>query len=275
MRLLMRMRLPFLLLVSMLMSVTACSVEPDAEVVDNAKNSVDVNSDIAIASALYLDRRTPDGFYQEDYPDDLFTSLSHVKNTTILAPGDRAGLSVYELSSNDFVEAMSWDEQATAYQPLYSQLVDTIETDLYYQFTRVNPDLPEFIDISRVFKASAIDRSGVDRSDEEAEYQGKITLAVITAIDIKRVVEYLWTFSFSNNYSNAVLESYTTETENDFVHIMKQAKINFSHSEDCDTVEINEVRYAVAKDSGLIWRDKVLLRSFLAKRNGSLVEVCK
>ncbi len=259
-----------LLLLSITLFTSACT-EGDTAV--ESKTAEDNN--LLVAKALYFDKRTPDDFYHEESSDNLFASISHVKNIGILPIDNRTGLSVYELSSNDFVEAMTWDEQATTYQPLYSQLVDNTETELYYQFTRVNPDLPEFIDISRVFKAAVLDRSGVDRSDDAGEYQGKITLTDIRSTDVKQVVEYLWMFSFSNNYSNAVLESYTTETEDEFIHTMKQAKINFSYNDNCDAIELYEVRYSIAKESGLIWRDKTLMDTFSTKRSGVSVELCK
>ena len=229
-----------LLLFSVSYLLTACSSSVDD--VTSTSNALGDNN-LLIANALYFDKRIPDDFYHEVSSDDFFSSISHVKNTGILPPNGRNGLSVYELSSDDFVEAMAWDEQATAYQSLYSQLVDNSETKLYYQFTRVNPDLPEFKDISRVFKADVLDRRGVNRNEEDGEYQGKITLTNMTAVDIKQLVEYLWMFSYSNNYSNAVLESYTNETVDEFIHTMKQAKINFSFNESCDEIELHEIRY--------------------------------
>ena len=189
---LMQMRRFLLLLISTTFFVTACG-----STTATTEETV-ANNDLLTAKALYFDKRTPDDFYHEESSSDLFASISHVKNIGILPLDNRSGLSVYELSSDDFVEAMTWDEQATVYQPLYSQLVANSETDLYYQFTRVNPDLPEFVDISRVFKADILNRAGVDRSDEDGEYQGKITLTDMTAAAVKQVVEYLWMFSFSN-----------------------------------------------------------------------------
>lgn len=260
-----------LLLFSVTYLLTACS---SAEEVNDTSTAAEGNN-LLIAEALYFDKRIPDDFYREASSDDSFASISHVKNTGILPLNGRNGISVYELSSDDFTEAMTWDEQATTYQPLYSQLVDNSETKLYYQFTRVNPDLPEFKDISRVFKADMLDRRGVNRNEEDGEYQGKITLTDMTAVDIKQLVEYLWMFSYSNNYSNAVLESYTSETVDEFIHTMKQAKIDFSHDGSCDEIELYEIRYSINKASGLIWKDKQLLNTFNTKRSGVMVEVCE
>lgn len=253
--------------------LAACGSVTDTAV-DNNSSAGEI-SDMTIASALYFDERTPEGFYKEAFQDDVFYSISHVKNTSLLPLVDRAGLPVHELASDDFVEAMAWSDKAAEYQQSYEQLADNAETMLYYQFTRFNPDSPQFINMHRVFKASVLDRSGVDRSDEDSEYKGRITVTGLTAETVKLIVEYLWMFTLSNNYRNAVLESYTTETDDEFVHIMKQARLDFSYSESCDTVEVYDIRYTVPKDSGFIWKDKSLAQTFSAKRTGSYLEICK
>ena len=96
----------------------------------------------------------------------------------------------------------------------------------------------------------------------------------LTAENVKFIIEYLWTFTLSNNFSNAVVESYTTETDSEFVHIMEQARLDLSHSESCDQVKLYEMRYTVPKDSGFIWKEKVLMREFSAKRSGDYLEIC-
>jgi len=240
----------------------------------SAGNSAE-STEMVIANALYFDKRTPADFYKENFQDDTFYSVSHVKNTSLLPVVDRAGLAVHELASNDFTEAMTWSDKAAEYQPSYQQLADNTETKLYFQFTRFDPASPQFINMHRVFKASVLDRNGVDRSDENASYKGRITMSNPTAADIKLIIEYLWMFTLSNNYRNAVLESYTTETDTEFVHIMKQARLNLNYSGGCDDVEVYEVRYRVPKDSGFIWKEKVLTETFSAKRTDSYLEICQ
>lgn len=233
------------------------------------------STEMVIANALYFDKRTPANFYKENFQNDTFYSVSHVKNTSLLPVPDRTGLAVHELASNDFTEAMTWSDKAAEYQPSYQQLAANSETMLYYQFTRFDPAAPQFTNIHRVFKASVLDRNGVDRSDENASYKGRITMPNPTAADVKLIVEYLWMFTLSNNYRNAVLESYTTETDTAFVHIMKQARLNLNYNGGCDDVKVYEVRYTVAKDSGFIWKEKVLIDSFSAKRTDSYLEICQ
>ncbi len=232
------------------------------------------STDMVIASALYFDKRTPADFYREDFQDEAFYSVSHVKNTSLLPLVDRTGLTVHELASNDFVEAMTWSNKAAEYQQSYQQLAANTETMLYFQFTRFDPASPQFANLHRVFKASVLDRNGVDRNDESASYKGRITLPNPTAADIKLIIEYLWMFTLDNNYRNAVLESYTTETDSEFVHIMKQARLNLNYTGGCDDVEVYEVRYKIPKDSGFIWKEKTLVDRFSAKRTDSYLEIC-
>jgi hypothetical protein len=126
----------------------------------------------------------------------------------------------------------------------------------------------------RVFKANVLDRNGVDRSDEDGEYKGRITAADITSDKVKEILEYLWMFTLSNNYRNAVLDSYTTEKADTFVHIMNQARLNFSNNENCDTIEVYEIHYTIPKASGFIWKDKTLTHTFSTKRVGNRIEIC-
>jgi len=254
------------------LSLVACSVATDDKSLNSSIADTALSREMMISTSLYFDERVPEGFYQGNYADDLFVSISHVKNIDLTI---NDGLPVYELASNDFVEAMDWDEQAVETKGFYEQLVDVNETDLYYQFTRTNPDFPELIHLSRVFRTDMLDRSGVDRSDENGGYKGRITVVDISATDVQFIVEYLWMFTFSNNYRNAILESYTSETVDEFVHIMEHAKLDFSYDESCDTVELYQIRYTVPKASGLIWRDKQFIRSFSTKLTDGQIEICE
>ncbi len=245
-----------------------------AEAPGSNTSSADSAFNMKIARALYFDLKTPAGFYQEDVQDAASYSISHIKNTSLLPVVDRDESSSYELSSDDFAEALAWSDQAAEYQLSHKQLIDNTETWLYHQFTRFDPDSPQFIHLHRVFKSSMLDRNGVIRSDEDSSYKGRITMLDMTAEKVKFIIEYLWTFTLSNNFSNAVVESYTIETDSAFVHIMEQARLDLSHSESCDQVKLFEMRYTVAKDSGFIWKEKVLMREFSAKRIGDYLEIC-
>lgn len=265
----------FFMCLSILINVTSlssCGVSSEVSGANVPSSSLNVSNEMVIANVLYSDIRTPDDFYQEVETAGTFGSISHVKNINLLI---NDGLPDYELTSNDFVEAMDWDEQAAASQVLYDQLVDVSQTDLYFQFTRVNPTFPEILHSSRVFKADILDRFGVDSADEESVFKGRITKVGVTAADVKLIVEYLWMFTFSNNYRNAIVESYTVEGINEFIHTMTQAELNFSYSQSCDTIDLYEVSYTVSKATGNITRDKVLDSTFNAKLTNGVIDICQ
>lgn len=259
-----------------LVTLTLSSCNSTTDTQDTSSNSANAatTSDMAIAKALYFNERTPEDFYHEDFLEDAFYSVSHVKNVDLLPYNARAGLAEHELASNDFNEAMGWVEQAAGYLQPYNQLVDNSETSMYYQFTRVDPASPLFIHIYRVFKANVLDRNGVDRSDEDGEYKGRITSAEITGEKVKLIMEYLWLFTFSNNYYNTVLDSYTTETADSFVHTMNQARLTISNNDNCDMIEVYEIRYTIPKISGYVWKDKTLTHTFSTRRVGDRIENC-
>jgi hypothetical protein len=248
--------------------LSACGSTEAPVPTSSSVNAGEIN-DLAIANAVYFDERTPDDFYHEELQDDAFYSISNVKNVDLLPIVNRGGLPAYELVSDDYVEAMGWSEQAAGYDVTYKQLVDNNETMLYQQFTRVDPASPEFIQLHRVIKASVLDRTGVDDY-----YKGRITIADMTAAQVKLILEYLWTFTYDNNTGNAVLLSDTTETDDEFIHIMQQARLHMSYTESCDTIEVYDIRYTVEKASGFIWKNEVLTSVISAKRSGDRIEIC-
>lgn len=253
--------------------LSACGSDPGSgsDSLSKDKNTISstATTDIAIATALYFDQRTPDDFYKEEYQDGRFHTANHVRNIDLIPIADRPGVSVYELTSDNFNEAMNWSEQSAAFQDSYKQLVDNSETLLYHQFTRVDLATPQFVHLNRVLKASALNRNGVNDS-----YKGRITLANMTAADVKLIIEYLWTFTIDNNYGNAVLSTSITETADEFVYVMQQARLTSSFDDSCDAIEIYDVHYTVPKASGFIWRTKVLMREIFTKRSGDFLEVC-
>ncbi|MDT8452006.1 MAG: hypothetical protein RQ936_04575 [Gammaproteobacteria bacterium] len=236
--------------------------------------SLYADADRAILQAVYFDIRIPAGFYTETYADSgTYYSISNVKNDELLPVADRLGIVRYELSSNDFTEALAWSEQAASHLPVYKQLVDNSDTDLYFEFLRVDLNNPQFVHKSRVLKTSALDRSGIDLNQPDS-YQGKIGADMLTAKSVKMILEYLWTFSFSNNTGSAVLSSNTIETETSYIHTMEEAKLTTRSAEQCDTVAVFKTTYTVQKASGDIWKEQQVIKEISSKYSGSEFEIC-
>lgn len=246
-----------------------------SEVKDVAAKTA-TNVDQSIMQALYFDQRTPDDFYQLSFDEANFSSLAHVKNIDILVPADRLNLAIYELSSNDFAQALAWSEAAENLLPVYRDLVDTRETDLYFEFTRVNMAAPETSHFSRVFKLSALDRSGVDRrvAADDRVNLGVMPPSSVTVSQVKAVVEYLWLFSSHNNYGYAVLSSDVQEQANTVVYNMREARLAFAYTASCDRTRLYEVLYVVDKATGSITRSVSEQRTFLSQRNGDQLSLC-
>ncbi len=249
--------------------LTACSGGSGSDSEERAAITNASAVDMNIATALYYDQRTPEGFYKEAYQGDQFYLANHVKNIDLLPLADRQGVTVFELTSDDFIEAMDWSEQSATLQSTYKQMVANSETLLYHQFTRVDPATPQFVHLNRVLKASVLDRNGVTDT-----YRGRITLASMNADDVKLIIEYLWTFTINNNYGTAVISSAINETVNDFEYVMQQARLNSHFDGSCDTIDIYDVRYTVSKASGFILKNETLQREISAKRTGNFLEIC-
>lgn len=258
--------------------LTACGGGGDDQSSNNGvsiENKPSVGSDDSdILKAVYFDVRTPDGFYSEVYADsDVYYSISHVKNVEVLSVESSQDSERFELSSDDFFEALEWSEQAAQNFPVYKQMVDSRETDLYFEFERVDINNPQFVHLSRVLKKSVIDRSGVDL-DESNSYQGNITATNLNSNQVKMIIEYFWMFSFSNNTGNAVIESTLIETDTSYINTMVEAKLITRSADQCDTVEVYETSYEVQKDTGDIWKNKEMIREISSKRQGDLVVAC-
>jgi len=250
--------------------ITACGGGTPAS--DLQANSYK-GSDYEIITKVYTDQRTPDGFYQESLPDTWYT-IRQLKNTDLLEGVVPSSTPVYELGTDDFTEALNWSETIALQQAVYEQLVDTTETDQYFQFTRFSPGTPDYTHYSRVFKSSSLDRSGYDLGNPGI-YLGMITWQPLTAEQVKYVIEYLWTFTFNNNYGNAVLESYTEETDSEFIHTMTEARLTMDYADNCDTIQIFESQYSVQKTDGMIFQVEYLIREIYSERIGNDYQVCE
>lgn len=250
-------------------SVTQQDASPD----ELASTSLSNWSDRDIAEAIYTDQRTPEDFYQLKVAGDAYYTTYQLKNTDLLAPADRDGMPVYELSTDDFSQALQWVETAAQNRPVYKQLVDSTETDLYFQFSRVDLTNPQFVDNYRVFKSSALDRSGVDITNPGA-FQGTITKDPLSTALVKTIDEYLWTFSYANNYGTAVLQSTVTEYNNAFTHTIMEARLEPAFDGGCDTITVVTITNNVDKTTGNINRQEEPIRTLYAQRDQYGFQLC-
>jgi hypothetical protein len=223
-----------------------------------------------IMAAIYLNKRVPDDFYRENDPDpNTFESIRHIRNIDIAA--QPANTPVYELCADNFGEALQWSEDAGN---ILGDLVDTAEANLFFEFVRVPSSRPEFRNIQRVYKCEVLDRSLVD-TNEPDEHMGFYNQTPQTALQVKEILEYLWTFSFLNNYGNAVLTSQTLENPQEFLHTLHQARLQTGMNGECDLIEVYATVYTVDKNTGNITFVENKIDEFEATFNGFAASLCE
>jgi hypothetical protein len=255
--------------------LTACSVENDE--LNPSESAATVTEDVnyAIAVALYTDQWIPDDFYHNEMLDDTaFYVTYHVKNTDLVPVYDRTGMAVYELSTDDYSQALDWANTAAVYRPVYKSIVDHTETDLYFQFFRVDAANRLIVDLVRVFKRRALDRTGVDRTKPEESYQGTIKPDVLSPDFTKTVDEYLWSFTIANNYGTFIISSEITEYVSAYIHSLLEARLEWESEDTCDRISIYELVYQIDKDTGDIHKEEHFVRQFFARRADVGYEIC-
>lgn len=262
--------------------LTACG-GPASDALTESSSAVVKDNTVTLLQAVYFDQRTPEGFYpvqpQNSAAQEGFYSVSHIKSTDILPLANRNGQAVYELSATDFATALALSESAEQYLPVYQQLVDVNETVLYYEFTRVDMSQPDILHYQRVFKSDMIDRSGTDRLQEESlSWSGLLAtmpLSAVSAANLQMIVEYLWAFSTSNNYGNAVFAPSITENADTVTYQVQQARLSQRFNGSCDEVTVIEIQYTLNKVTGEIIRSVAPGYQLMSRRDGSQVALCQ
>lgn len=247
---------------------------PDAEnttTLADGSASVDFLDAGNILTAVYLNRRTPDGFYSEPQPDPgVFEAVRHIKNHDVLDPGDiMPDTPDFELCASTFTEALDWSETAAGTS---GDLVDNRDDPLYYEFIRVNLATPHILTRQRVYKCSMLDRSSIDINNPDNRL-GLYTEIPPTGAGFKRAMEYLWTFSFRNNYGNAVLNSTSDDTIGHFHQTFHQAIMTpATVPGGCDTITIFETNHLVEKASGEVTVFETVINTLQARFQEGLIE---
>ncbi len=202
-----------------------------------------------VAGRIYRDERFPVDFTFPEFWDDSPNIITaHVKSTDVLLFAKMPEIPAFEMSTDSWQEAITWSEEAAQKLPVYYDLVDLKETDMYFELIRMNPELPDMHYHSLVFKDSFIDRSGVDL-DNPGPHRGYISLKFLTSGYVDSVIEHLFLSSGHNQYGYAVLEERTEELDEEFRHTMIEAELG-SGSGSCDTIRVFELVHHISKITG-------------------------
>lgn len=250
------------------------SVDPGNPQQVNATGT-DADSAQDIVESIYTNRRTPDGFYTEPQPDPgIFQIITHIRNVDIMPPGDDSdAVTHYELCADDFSQAMDWSTASTAG---LGDLVDNSEHSLYYQFNYVSAAAPEQSNLRRIYKCGMVDRSSVDIRAPD-DNLGRYTETVQNQLNIKLLIEYLWSFTEFNNYGNVILSSTVSDAGGHYLHVMEHARLSDESSpgSTCDRIDVYLVSYRIQKTGGGITVSEVIQRSIYSLYQDGEATICE
>ena len=226
-----------------------------------------------IAALLYDSHYSvPDGFYVDARADTKRSyTLHHVLDSS----------ASYELCSDDFAEALAWEEADNEQRSVQGYFVEAFETSRYFEVARelnYENDVGNISDITspgfaRIFKCRDTSRDGVVRSELNG-FAGKINAQPISADSIRVFSEYLWQFTFFPNSRKKVLASYPLEVGGALTHTLRLAIATSQGTGRCDRVEVIDWRFSVHPGSGEVTRQFDVIHSFEAEIQSGLVRVC-
>ncbi|MBN1377613.1 MAG: hypothetical protein JXA04_00090 [Gammaproteobacteria bacterium] len=228
-----------------------------------------------VLDSIYYNRRTPGDFYTEPQPDPgVYQTISHIKNSDVMLPGSYDDTTPrYELCANDFSEALDWSTTASSG---LGNLVDNTEHALFYQFTYTPLASPELNNLQRVYKCSMLDRSALDIRDLNTDL-GQYTETVQNSANIKLLIEYLWSFTESNNYGNAILNNTISDAGNYYLHTMQHARLTsaLALGSTCDRIDIYLVNYQIQKSDGAITVSEDLQNILYSRYQDGNATICQ
>jgi hypothetical protein len=228
-------------------------------------------SDLQIAELLYTDSaRTPPGFVQEIPRPDLASAATfHLKSTDL----DATAATDFELCSDDFAQALTWDEIAPRAGAARADLVETSDTATYFELVRATRSTPIEMLRARVFKCAYLDRADSDLQLANGP-AGALNMRPIDASTLQHVAEYLWQFTRFNNFGHVVLKS----SGSDLGAVLRQsiyiANLQSATDGGCDHIDVLEWQHDADKQSGQLHRRELALWSFKARRSYDRPELC-
>ena len=229
-------------------------------------------SNAEIATQLYADSaRTPSGFYSDPPPSGInYVATFHLKNADLGVVQS----ATQELCSNDWNQAYGWSEQAANAAPVYANLVATDGNARFFEFDRLRPGQPAIYQRARVYQCSYLDRAGAALNADSGS-AGVLNQRPINAIELRQLSEYLWSFTYYNNFGNAVLASSGDLQAGSMRHSLVIASLQSSATPGgCDRFDVIAWRHVVDATTGALTRAVNTLWSFGARRSAGVTETC-
>ena len=263
-------------LISIFLVLTACSggaSTGDSPAPNDIQPLKFIPSNEKIIAAIYDNTYTvPDDFFIDERADTLQNfSLYHVKDPSVS----------YELCTDDFAEALAWEEADNISRPVNGFFVSSYENEKYFEIVRElsfpndignvpNDTSPGF---ARVFKCSSFNRNGVDRNLRNG-YGGTLNTRPLSVDVVREFAEYLWQFTFFETANRKVLDSFSTERQDTFDHSLLLAFRVNQVFDRCDRVEVVDWVFSANKSTGEVTRDFRFLFSIDVQLVDGIPEQC-
>ncbi len=253
-----RHRHPLVVAVSLAL-VVACQSDSDTSRPSTTSSAglVLPPDDEILTKAYAAGPRTPADFYADPrLGGDTAASVHHVDSVDVLDPTSTAAVSAtrYELCSDDVAEALAWSQLDQAHRHTPANLVETAETEHYFEFTYVRDDLPGWLGHARVLRCAWLDRSGTD-ADAVDGPAGRINQRPLNGRLLKTAGEYLWTFSRFNNQPHVVLASAAAADGAGWRLTLTLATLTPGAGTEagCDRIDVRDWELAMDSGGALVW----------------------
>ena len=229
------------------------------------------NSEIA---ALVYDStyNVPDGFFVDERSDtDRSYTIHHVLDES----------SSFELCTDDYAEAMAWEEADNASRSVQGYYVESFDNERYFEFVRelsYQDDVGNIDDITspgfaRIFKCSNTNRNGVDRALLTG-YAGALNALPLQQDSIRVFAEYLWQFTFFPTSRKKVIESYASSTPAVLEQTLVLAFATSQGLGNCDRIEVAHWTFSADRASGEVQKTFETSHFFEARNDSGSISIC-
>jgi hypothetical protein len=214
------------------------------------------SADDEIIQKAYSHYSLPQWFSTED-----FNSVSpYYENTISIYPLAERGTSWFELSTNDYNQALAWSEASSRNSAYYRDLVSQRETEKFYEFTRVYAAHPNDAILSRVHKSSYLDRSEFDKL-HKGSVLGRFQVRPVTMKNVKELIEYLWCVDNNYDVGTGVLSTSMSENTMYVDYLLQEYDLVYGDWGMHDNIIISDAVFRVEKASGLIAYSRHMVRT--------------
>jgi len=240
---------------------TPVEKQPPKEIIylpPTIKDSTDINDD-NILRAVYSEYKFPEGFFQEDFKG----GSPYYENTiSIRVLNDHW----FELSTDDRDQAFAWSESSSVHSSYYRTLDSERETEKFFEFRRVWLAHPTDILLSRVHKASYIDRLMFDRINP-GDTLAIFRAAIIDTITVKELVEYLWFYDNYNIGGSKALCSQVVDLGKSLQYRLFHTMVSYGDWGLCDHISVFRTAFTISKQNGVLTRTTETIKTLNGKCN--------